>query len=149
MLNILFFAIVAGLLAFVAFAPQPGLRMLAGNGGIAGWDRVRVMSGRAMPESPEELAVAGPSDLGAAVAQWLQPDAFTGLYETFVARVIGTEPTTGAGNEGSEGPPATDPLPTPPVPSPTTAAIAPAPTPTATDSPEPPESPSPSDSPSP
>jgi hypothetical protein len=155
-LNVLFFAIVAagvaGLLVFFA-SPQLALRTFVGNGGIGWWDRVGVMPGWATPESPEELA--GPSDLVAAVARWLQPDAppqaFTGLYETFLAPVIGTEPTTGAGNEGYEAPPAIVPHPTPPVPSPTTTAFPPGPTSTATNSPEPPasetSSPSPSDSP--
>jgi hypothetical protein len=138
---------VAGLLVFFA-SPQLALQTFVGNGGIGWWDRVPVMPGAAMPESPEELA--GPPDLVAAVAQWLQPDApqaFTGLYETFLAPVIGTEPRTGPGNQGSEAPPATVPQPTPPVPSPTTTAFPP----TATESPEPPasetSSPSPSDSP--
>ena len=150
--NVLFFAYVAalaaGLLVFVA--SQPEWRTSAGNGVIGWWDRVGVMSGRAVPESPEESA--GPSDL---VAQRLQPDAlqqaFTGLNETFLASVIGTEPTTGAGNEGSEAPPATDPQPIPPVPSPTTTVFPPAPTPTATQSLPPSDSPTqtppPSDSP--
>jgi hypothetical protein len=155
-LNVLFFAIVAGLLAFVAFAPQPALRMFAGNSGIGWWDRVRAMPGGGIgPELPEESSAAGPSGLVAAVAQLLQPDALSqtvaGLYETFVGPVTGTEPTTGVGNERSEAPPATDPQPTPPVPSPTTDAIPPGPTPTATDSPEPSasetSSPTPSDSP--
>ncbi len=152
-LDVLFFAIVgagvAGLLVFLA-SPQLALRTFVGNGGIGWWDRVGVMPGRAMPESPGEMA--GPSDLVAAVAHWLQPDtspqAFTGLYETFLAPVIGTEPTTGAGNEESEAPPATVPQSTPPVPSPTTTAFPPAPTSTATDSPSdsPTDSPTPSDS---
>jgi hypothetical protein len=157
-LNVLFFAIVAaGVAVLLVFlkSPQLALRTFVGNGGIGWWDRVGVMPGWAMPESPEESAVAGPSDLVAAVAQWLQPDAlsqtFTGLYETFAAPVTGTELTTGVGNEGSEAPPATDPQPTPPVPLPTTTAIPPAPAPTATDSPEPSasetSSPSPTDSP--
>jgi hypothetical protein len=155
-LNVLFFAyvaaLVAGMLVFVA--SQPAWRTFAGNGGIGWGDRVGVMPGRAAPESPEELA--GPSDPVAAVAQLLEPDAvpqaFTGQYETFLAAVIGTEPTSGAGKEGSEAPPAPVPQPTPPVPSPTTTAFPPATTPTtATDSPEPPasetSSPSPNDSP--
>ncbi len=154
-LNVLFFAyvtaLVAGVLVFVA--SQPAWRTFAGNGGTGWWDRVRFMPGGAMPESPEELA--GPSDLAAAVAQWLQPDAlsqtFTGQYGTFAAPLAGTEPTTGVGNEGSEAPPATDPQPTPPVPLPTTTTIPPAPNSTATDSPtpsdSPTDSPTPSDSP--
>jgi hypothetical protein len=156
-LNVLFFAIVgagvAGLWVYLA-SPQLALRTFVGNGGIGWWDRVGVMPGRAMPESPGETA--GPSDLVAAVAHWLQPDAppqaaFTGLYEAFLAPVIGTEPTTGAGTEGPGAPPATDPQHTPPVPSPTTTAIPPAPTSTATNSPDPSasetSSPSPGDSP--
>jgi hypothetical protein len=144
-LNVLFFAVltagVAGVSVFLA-SPQLALRTFVGNGGIGWWDRVGVMPGRAMPESPEELA--GPSGLVGAVAQWLQgdalPQAFAGLYETFVAPVSGTEP-------GSEAPPATGPQPTPPVPWPTTTTSPPAPMPTATDSPAP--TPTATDSPAP
>jgi hypothetical protein len=158
-LNVLFFAIVAagvaGVFVFLA-SPQLALRTFVGNGGIGWWDRVGVMPGRAVPESPEELA--GPSDLVAAVAQWLQPEALEQAFTSLYAPVIRTKSTTGAGNEGSEPPPATDPRPTPPVPLPTTTAFPPAPTPTATEPPasetsspspsdSPTESPSPSDSP--
>jgi hypothetical protein len=150
-LNILFFAcvaaFVAGVLVFVG--SQPEWRTFVGNGVIGWWDRVGVMPGRAVPESPAETA--GPSDLVAAVTQWVQPDALQQAFTALYAPVIGTEPTTGAGNEGSEAPPATDPQPIPPVPSPTTTASPPAPTSTATESPPPSDSPTepppPSDSP--
>jgi hypothetical protein len=152
-LNVLFFAIVAaGVAVLLVFlkSPQLAVRTFVGNSGIGWWDRVPVMPDGAMPESPEESA--GPSDLVAAVTRWLQSDALEQAFTALYAPVIGTKPTTGAGNEGSEPPPATDPQPTPPVPLPTTTAIPPAPAPTATDSPEPPasetSSPSPSDSPS-
>ena len=147
-LKVLYFAyvaaLVAGLLVFVA--SQPEWRTSAGNGVIGWWDRVGVMPGRAVPESPEESA--GPSDLVAAVTRWLQPDALEQAFTALYAPVIGTKPTIGAGNEGSEVPPATDPRPTPPVPSPTTIAFPPAPTSTASDSSaSETSSPSPSDSP--
>jgi hypothetical protein len=146
-LNVLFFAIVAAgvatLLVFLA-SPQLAVRTFVGNGVIGWWDRVGVMSRRAMPESPEESA--GPSDLVAAVTRWLQPDALEQAFTALYAPVIGTTPTTGAGNGGSEPPPATDPRPTPPVPSPTATAVPPAPTSTATEPPAT-ETPSPSDSP--
>jgi hypothetical protein len=149
-LNVLFFAIVAvGVAVLLVFmkSPQLAVRTFVGNGGIGWWDRVPVMPGGAMPESPEESA--GPSDLVAAVTRWLQPDALEQVFTALYAPVIGTISTTGAGNEGSGTPPATNPRPTPPVPSPTTTTVVlPAPTSTGT---EPPasetSSPSPSDSP--
>jgi hypothetical protein len=157
-LNISFFAcvaaFVAGVLVFVG--SQPEWRTFTRIGVIGWWDRVPVMPGGAMPESSDESA--GPSDLVAAVTRWLQPDALEQAFTALYAPVIGTRSTTGAGNEGSEPPPATDPQPTPPVPLPTTTAVPPAPTSTATEPPasetsstspsdSPTETPSPSDSP--
>jgi hypothetical protein len=146
-LNILFFVLVAGGVAIVAFPPQLGLRTFAGIGGITWRDRVRVVPGGALLVSPEEFSVGGPSDFVAAVQPDALPQAFTDLYETFVAQVIGTKPRTGAGNEGY--PPPAPPVPSPkPQASPTTTTVAPASTATATDSPEPPASDTPSPSPS-
>jgi hypothetical protein len=108
--------------AIVAFRPQPVLRTFPASG-IAWWDRARAATYAATPQSPEDLAVAEPSDLVAAVAQLVHPDvlsrAVTGLYETLVAPVIEPEPTSGSGNAGSEASPPMDPSFTPPVASPT------------------------------
>lgn len=162
-ISIGFWAFNAGVLglvvAIVAFRPQAVVQTFPGAG--IGW-LGGATTGGAMPRSPEDLEVTGPSDLVAAVARFVQPDvllrAVTGLYETFVAPVIEPESARGPANGGSEPPPATDPSAGPvtsptSVPPPTSGGSSPAPIPTppeATDTSSPsPDEPDETEAPSP